>query len=86
MTLTTNDYYEIAAEITSGANYIEYAKDNEVLFIDCELTTDGYTESETDAYIETERTLHISSVESWTADGDRETENNFNTATLQEVA
>lgn len=46
MTLTTNDYYEIASQIEDGSNSIEFEKDGETLFIECTLESDGYVEDD----------------------------------------
>ena len=40
MTLTTNDYYEIASQIEDGSNSIEFEKDGETLFIECALESE----------------------------------------------
>ena len=89
MTLTTNDYYEIASQIKDGSNSIEFEKDGETLFIECALESDGYVEDDyyngTGAYVETFRALYFESVESYNEDGEQ-TANNFDEATLQEVA
>lgn len=89
MTLTTNDYYEIASQIEDGSNSIEFEKDGETLFIECTLESDGYVEDDyyngTGAYVETFRALYVESVESYNEDCEQ-TANNFNEATLQEVA
>lgn len=89
MTLTTNDYYEIASQIEDGSNSIEFEKDGETLFIECTLESDGYVEDDyyngTGAYVETFRVIYVESVESYNEDGEQ-TANNFNEATLQEVA
>lgn len=89
MTLTTNDYYEIASQIEDGSHSIEFEKDGETLFIECTLESDGYVEDDyyngTGAYVETFRALYVESVESYNEDGEQ-TANNFNEATLQEVA
>lgn len=89
MTLTTNDYYEIASQIEDGSNSIEFEKDGETLFIECTLESDGYVEDDyyngTGAYVETFRALNVESVESYNEDGEQ-TANNFDEATLQEVA
>lgn len=89
MTLTTNDYYEIASQIEDGSHSIEFEKDGETLFIECTLESDGYVEDDyyngTGAYVETFRALYVESVESYNEDGEQ-TANNFNEAILQEVA
>lgn len=89
MTLTTNDYYEIASQIEDGSNSIEFEKDGETLFIECTFESDGYVEDDyyngTGAYVETFRALYVESVESYNEDGEQ-TANNFDEATLQEVA
>ena len=89
MTLTTNDYYEIASQIEDGSHSIEFEKDGETLFIECTLESDGYVEDDyyngTGAYVETFRALYVESVESYNEDGEQ-TANNFNEATLQEIA
>lgn len=89
MTLTTNDYYEIASQIEDDSNSIEFEKDGETLFIECTLESDGYVEDDyyngTGAYVETFRALYVESVESYNEDGEQ-TANKFNEATLQEVA
>ena len=89
MTLTTNDYYEIANQIEVGYNSIELVKDGETLYIDCTLESNGYVEDAyfdgTGAYVETERTLIVESVESYNEDGEQTT-NNFEEAALQKVA
>lgn len=89
MTLTANDYYEIASQIEDGSNSIEFEKDGETLFIECTLESDGYVEDDyyngTGAYVETFRALYVESVESYNGDGEQ-TANNFDEATLQEVA
>ena len=89
MTLTTNDYYEIANQIEVGYNSIELVKDGETLYIDCTLESNGYVEDDyfegTGAYVETERTLIVECVESYNEDGEQTT-NNFEEAALQKVA
>ena len=89
MTLTTNDYYEIASQIEDGSNSIGFEKDGETLFIECTLESDGYVENDyyngTGAYVETFRALYVESVESYDEDGEQ-TANNFDEATLQKVA
>lgn len=83
MTLTTNDYYEIANQIEDGSNSIEFEKDGEILFIECTLESDGYVEDDyyngTGAYVETYRALYVESVESYNEDGEQ-TANNFDEA------
>ena len=74
MTLTENDYYSISEQITEGNGSVEYSKDGETLFLDYSLQIDGYTEDDyfngTGAFIETDKTLIVQAVESYTEDGE----------------
>ena len=80
MILNSIDYRVIAEKISEGSNYIEYAKNGEVIAIECSFLVDGYVEDDyyngTGAFNETFRKLYVESSESWSKDGD-DTENNF---------
>lgn len=80
MTLTAIDYREIASMIEEGTNSIEYIKDGEILFIECNLEEDGYTEDDyfsgTGAWVCTDRSLSVEIADSYTEDGEQ-TENDF---------
>ena len=75
MILTDNDYRNIASQITEGKNRIEYAKDGEILFIDCEYETEGSWEDDfyngTGAWVEFDRNLYIEAAECLDANGEK---------------
>lgn len=63
MKLTEKDYENIAEQVEEGSHFLEYEKGGEMLFVQYELTIDGYEENDyfngTGAFIETDRYLHI---------------------------
>lgn len=80
MTLTANDYREIASMLEEGNNSIEYNKDGEILFLDCTIEEEGYKEDDyyngTGAWVCTERTVSVEVSDSYTEDGEQ-TKNDF---------
>ena len=63
MKLTEKDYENIAEQVEEGSHFLEYEKGGEMLFVQYELTIDGYEENDyfngTGAFIETDRYLRI---------------------------
>lgn len=84
MTLTNNDYFELASMLKEGFNSIEYIKDDEILYLWCDCKVSGYIEDDTNAYITTNIDVCIESVESYLEDGDK-TDNNFNEYALDDM-
>lgn len=74
MELNDKDYMAIANKISEGANYVEYTKGNETLALEYELSIEGYVEDDyfngTGAFIRTSAALAITSVESWSDEGE----------------
>ena len=67
MKLTNEDYNKIAEMIERGKNSIEYAKGEEVLYLECTYEVEGYVEDDyrcgyengTGAFVETDRYLTV---------------------------
>ena len=79
MTLTFNDYQEMARQIVEGNGAIEYIKDNETLMIEYDFEKNGYVEDDgvcgymngTGAWVETSRSLVIESAEVFNEEGEQ---------------
>jgi hypothetical protein len=84
MTLTNNDYFELASMIKEGYNTIEYTKDGEILFLECNCKVSGYREDDTNACITTNIEICVESAESYLEDSDK-TDNNFNEYALDDM-
>ena len=88
MTLTKNDYYEIAALMNDGGGSAEYEKEGETLYFEYSLDVDGYEENGyydgTGAYIVRDAACIIENVECYGEDGER-TECNLDEALLEKM-
>lgn len=88
MTLTKNDYYEIAALMNDGGGSVEYEKEGETLYFEYSLDVDGYEENGyydgTGAYIVRDAACTIDGVECYGEDGER-TECNLDEALLEKI-
>ena len=80
MTLTSNDYLSLATLVAQGQKLIEYVKDQEVLWLECDYEEEGYTEDDyfngTGAFVCTGINLTVHSAYSTDVEGE-ETLNDF---------